>query len=238
MVYMYTGRPRNGKSLHAASVIYHALLCGKNVIANFEINEEYFSKVKHPDELGSFIYEPNYWWSHNAYTSRLTLDPAGDGSTFYGVIPQGRYSYFDGLRSFARQFHKKDAKGHMIESQTYLVIDECSDILDNRMWRNPDRSEWSAFLREHGKYGFDVILITQHEDMVDKQLRELVQYRVIHRDMSRISLGKFMSWVKRCKVFAYVVYDNSMPLKEGKIDSGFFTGKKFYDFYDSYKTFH
>lgn len=236
MIYMYTGRPRNGKSLHAASVIYHALLCGKNVIANFEINESYFDKVKHPERLGSFLYEPNYWWSHNAYVSRPFTDDSG--RTVYPVIPQGRYSYFDGLRSFALQFHKRDAKGHMIESQTYLVIDECSDILDNRMWRNPDRSEWSAFLREHGKYGYDIIFITQHEDMVDKQLRELIQYRVIHRDMSRISLGRFMSWIRRCKVFSYAVYDNSMPLKDGMIDSCFFTGKRFYDFYDSYKTFH
>ena len=47
MIYFYTGTPGSGKSLHMASEIYEAMYKGKNVIANFEINESYFEKAKH-----------------------------------------------------------------------------------------------------------------------------------------------------------------------------------------------
>ena len=40
MIYFYTGTPGSGKSLHMASEIYEAMYKGKNVIANFEINEK------------------------------------------------------------------------------------------------------------------------------------------------------------------------------------------------------
>ena len=60
MINFYSGRPGNGKSLHMAMEIYHAMKKGKNVIANFEINEKYFLKFvkKHPGKLGHFIYMP------------------------------------------------------------------------------------------------------------------------------------------------------------------------------------
>lgn len=38
MIYLYSGTPGSGKSLHMARVIYYRLRGGKNVIANFEVN--------------------------------------------------------------------------------------------------------------------------------------------------------------------------------------------------------
>ena len=43
MIYLYSGTPGSGKSLHTARVIYYHLMRGKPVICNFEIN---LSKVK------------------------------------------------------------------------------------------------------------------------------------------------------------------------------------------------
>ena len=68
MINFYSGRPGNGKSLHMAQVIYKSLKKGKNVIANFEINERYFERFnrKHPGKLGHFIYMPPAYWNYNA----------------------------------------------------------------------------------------------------------------------------------------------------------------------------
>ena len=44
MINFFTGRPGNGKSLHMAMIIYAEMKKGKNVIANFEINERVFEK--------------------------------------------------------------------------------------------------------------------------------------------------------------------------------------------------
>lgn len=47
MIYLYSGTPGSGKSLHVARVIYYALLRKNPVICNFPIDK---SKVKHPDK--------------------------------------------------------------------------------------------------------------------------------------------------------------------------------------------
>lgn len=48
MIYLYTGTPGSGKSLHVAKLIYTLLYRDKPVICNFEINTQY---VKHPEQF-------------------------------------------------------------------------------------------------------------------------------------------------------------------------------------------
>lgn len=44
MIYLYSGKPGSGKSLHCASDVEHYVKKGKNVITNYEINHSFFSK--------------------------------------------------------------------------------------------------------------------------------------------------------------------------------------------------
>ena len=53
MIYLYSGTPGSGKSLHLASVIYWTVKKGDNVIGNFEVNEH---KLK---GKGKYIYINN-----------------------------------------------------------------------------------------------------------------------------------------------------------------------------------
>lgn len=46
MIYLYSGTPGSGKSLHCARTIYYKLMQNKPVICNFEINT---NKVKHAE---------------------------------------------------------------------------------------------------------------------------------------------------------------------------------------------
>lgn len=48
MIYLYSGTPGSGKSLHVARVIYYTLLRNKPVICNFPINTQ---KVKRPQKF-------------------------------------------------------------------------------------------------------------------------------------------------------------------------------------------
>ena len=54
MIYLYSGTPGSGKSLHMARDIYHRLRQGGTVIANFDINVNKIPKCK-----GQFIYLDN-----------------------------------------------------------------------------------------------------------------------------------------------------------------------------------
>ena len=63
MVHFFTGTPGSGKSLHMAMVIDKQLKKGKNVIANFEINEEHLQKMgtkKHPGKARHVYLRPQH----------------------------------------------------------------------------------------------------------------------------------------------------------------------------------
>lgn len=238
MIYFYTGTPGSGKSLHMASEIYDALWKGKNVIANFEINDHYFDNAKHPEKLGKFIYVSNTDWLNNAYTTRISFDPVRE-MNFKGVVPEGRYSYIDGLMSFALQYHKRNRAGHIIENQTLLVLDECQELFNNRMWAKKDRLHWMAFFREHRKYGYDVYLISQDDKVIDKQIRSILQYKVEHRSVKNYKLGgRLLAFLRGGELFVWIMSNYQMRGKDGRMCAEYFTGKKFYDFYNSYQTFH
>lgn len=60
MIYLYSGTPGSGKSLHCARTIYYRLLRKMPVICNFEINTE---KVKNPELF--------------RYVDNVDLEPSG-----------------------------------------------------------------------------------------------------------------------------------------------------------------
>ena len=115
MIYFVNGRPGGGKSLFMAEKIYHSLKRGINVIANFEINMDYFSKCRHPEKLGAFIETSNAELTTQAY---LNLSPK-----------EKKFSYIEGLRGFALNFHDLTDKGKevqgIIRSEERRVGKEC-----------------------------------------------------------------------------------------------------------------
>lgn len=238
MIYFYTGTPGSGKSLHMASEIYDAILKGRNVIANFAVNESYFKKARHPERLGSFIYVSNEEWLTNGYTDRITVDPV-TGGRLKGVVPRGRYTYLDGLYSYALQFHGRDGRGNIREHQTLLVLDECQELFNNRNWAKKDRLDWIAFFREHRKYGFDIYLISQDDKVIDKQVRAVLQFKVEHRSVKNYkAAGKLLAFLRGGELFVWILSNYQIRGQDARICSEFFTGKKFYEFYNSYQTFH
>ncbi len=237
MIYMYTGRPGSGKSLHMASEIHEAIWSGKNVIANFEINESYFAKAKHPERLGKFIYVNNREWMENAYTNRTTVNPK-TGERMKGVIPDNHYTYIDGLFRFALQFHERDRDGNIKEHQTLLVLDECQLLFNSRMWSKKDRLEWIAFFREHRKYGYDVYLVSQDDTVIDKQIRQVMEIKVEHRNVKNYkTAGKLLALLRGGHLFIWIMSNYAIRGKEAFMCSEYFTGRKFFNFYNSYQTF-
>lgn len=159
MITIYTGRPGSGKSYHATEVIHNALLHGKFVISNFE--------VYMPDALmRDFFYVPTLEWMQNAYKGE-----------------KRKFSYLQGLYGFAYQFHETDASGRFIEGQTLLVLDECHLLFNSRTWNRPDRLAWCEFFREHRKLGFDVLLITQNDAVLDKQIVPIIEFKYEHKNV-------------------------------------------------------
>lgn len=234
MIYFFTGKPRNGKSLHMAEIIYKSMKRGRNVIANFEINEHAFDRclAKKKGTLGKFLFMDNKYWLNNAYLDKRRHEPINDGTS---------YSYLDGLLNYALQFHKRNNRGQILEHQTLLVLDECQELFNTRSWNRKDRLLWCAFFRQHGKLGYDVYLISQDDMVIDKQIRSILQDEYEHRCINNYKFfGKILGLLAGGKLFVCIrrTYMLGKRTKESKQDTYFFRGrKKYYEFYDSYKLF-
>lgn len=199
MIYLYSGTPGSGKSLHTASVIYYELRFHRPIIANFAID---VSKIKHANS-NDFVEVDN-----------STLSP-------------------DLLRKFASDYFKNHK---FKEGAITLIIDECQLMFNAREWNTKGRADWLGFFTNHRKYGFDIILIAQFDRMIDRQIRSLIEYEVIHRKMSNFGIwGKIISLC--CGGNLFLGVRMWYPLKE-RIGCDYFKArKKFYSIYDSYNTF-
>ncbi len=196
MIYLYSGTPGSGKSVHAARVICNWARVGAPVIGNFKCALSRYKKAK-------FYYIPN---------DELTPD----------VLVQ-----------FSReQFQGKKIK----EDSILLVIDECQLLFNARDWQQRGRNQWLSFFTQHRKYGYQIILVAQFDRMIDKQIRSLIEYEVIHRKISNFGWkGKVISALSGGTLFVSV--KKWYPLKE-KVSSEFFHAKKsLYSIYDTYAVF-
>lgn len=197
MIYLYSGTPGSGKSLHAAAVIRRHLKFFCPVIGTFHINKDrLFKKSKY----------------EFTYVAINELTP-------------------EFLVKYAR---KNLPKGRNPEGSFLLVIDEAQIIFNPREWGRKDRTDWIKFFSQHRKFGYDIILISQNDRMLDRQIRSLLEYQIMHRKVSQFGIaGKILALF----VGQFVAVKMWYPLKE-KIDAEFFRGdRKLYDFYNSYEDF-
>ena len=122
------------------------------------------------------------------------------------------------------------------EGEILLVIDEAQLLFNSRNWQKLQYTGWLSFFSQHRHYGFNVILIAQHDRMIDRQVRALFEYEVIHRKVRNAgTLGFILSLFFGGHLFTAI--NRWYPIKE-KIDSSFFVGtNKYFSFYDSYNHF-
>lgn len=121
------------------------------------------------------------------------------------------------------------------EGQGLIIIDEAQIPFNSRDGLNRSRMKWIEFFSTHRHYGYDIILITQMDRMIDRQVRGLVEIEFKHRKLTNYGAkGLFMIIVFR-KVFVAVKY--WYPIQE-KIESEFFNcHKRVYTLYDTFKHF-
>lgn len=163
----------------------------------------------------------------------------------YACRPRGWGSYLEVDNSvlhpefliyFSETYRKLRKWERIPEEHILLVIDECQLIFNNRDWSNETRPEWISFFTQHRKLGYRVILVAQFDQMIDKQIRSLIEYEIIHRKVKNIGIGgKIFNLVSGGQLHVGVKYYK--PLNQ-RLSSEWFKGdKKLYSLYDSYTRF-
>ena len=146
--------------------------------------------------------------------------------------------YWDNSELTAARLVAYALKHHKIgkEGQCLVVIDECQVIFNCRDFGRKDRNAWVQFFAQHRKLGFNIILITQSDRMIDKQIRALVEEEVKHRKLNNAGLGgMIISLTMRTWFIAISYWYGGNKLVTGK--SIFAYSKKYERIYDSYRLF-
>ena len=156
--------------------------------------------------------------------------------TSVGVCLDNSQLTIEYLVDFAEKNHKKDRAGRMIEGQTVIVIDEAQILFNSRSWQSFRRNDWITFFTQHRKLGYDVILVSQFDRLLDRQIRALIEYDVKHKNAANYKLaGKILGFLTGNKIFVAVTYWYG---QKEKCNARFFIGrKKIYTLYNSYKMF-
>ena len=122
------------------------------------------------------------------------------------------------------------------EGQIILFLDECQLLFNAREFNASNRMQWLSFFSQHRKLGYDVILMAQFDRMIDRQIRSLIEYQVIHRKVSNFGLfGKLISLIFFGNLFCAV--KQWYPLKQVVGSEFFIAQKKYYSLYDTFATF-
>lgn len=121
------------------------------------------------------------------------------------------------VKFLVEKSHEMGWYGH--ESSAVLIFDEASIPFNSREWQNKKngetRMDWIKFLSQSRKFGYDVIFITQDARMLDRQIRSLCEFEVVHRKLNGHGLFYFMP--KFFTVFAGISYWNGMRYTRGQL---------------------
>lgn len=228
----YTGVPGSGKSYHAAQRIYRAIRNGKTVIGNIEINVDNIPP-KNNKPKGQYIYISNREWLNNSIKERK-LKTNGEYSNSL-VEPKDLFSYLQGLKGFAFNFHKRNKDGTFKLFQTLIILDECQELFNSRTWNRKDRLSWCAFFRLHRKLGYDCILISQDDKCIDKQIRAVLETEYLHRNVSKYKFfGKIIAAPFGGNLFLCLKRMYGYSKKDAKTGTQFICGtNKYFKIYDT-----
>lgn len=203
MIYFYSGTPGSGKSLQMAHEVCRWIKSYKrNVIANTMISVKNIMG-KSTKEHGRF-----YYLSNDKFTP-------------------------DFLYRYAIKFHDLG-----VEHQTLIVIDEAQVLFgptaiklytqENKAYRQ----EWLEFFTQHRHLGFDVLIISQFDRLIDAQIRCLFEYNYVHRKANNFrTIGKILT-ILGISLFVQIQHWYGVSEVCGTL---FFTySKKYSQIYDSY----
>lgn len=160
----------------------------------------------------------------------LNLDPKYQ--QYFRYVPNDQLSR-DLLVSISNEyFSSHDFK----EGSITLILDESQLCLNSRTWSDKNRMSLLEFASQSRHLGYDVILIAQNTNMIDRQFRALIEYEVKHRKLANFGImGRLLSLVAMGRVYAAVTYYYGLTERIGV--RFFVPRKKIFRLYDSYVMF-
>lgn len=146
---------------------------------------------------------------------------------------KGKFTYIPNNELTPQFFYDYAKENHVLgkENQTLVVIDECQILFNPRCWNDTYRIDWINFFTQHRKWGYNFILISQFDRLVDRQIRSLFETEYKHRKINNFKIGQLLP------VSTFIAVEYWYGVKEKIGSSVFLYKKKYGKMYDTFKNF-
>jgi len=116
-------------------------------------------------------------------------------------------------------------KRYKREGEALICIDESQLIFNNRFMEK--YKQWLWFLSQHRKFGYDIILASQSDRMLERGVRSLIEFEIRHKPLWRI----FPFFLLPFKVGLRI--ERWYGERVGKTIIPFILRKKYYSYYNT-----
>ncbi|MBV5330634.1 MAG: hypothetical protein JZU65_23890 [Chlorobium sp.] len=174
MIQIIQGTPGSGKSAVATVDMLEFLQAGGVVACNYDLIPGWHHK------LAQTLPRVRWGW----------LDPSKVAASYYSrAFKIGTHDTVFDLSKRLRDIPsvKKDKRGRITEGSGRLYIDEGQLLFNTRDYQK--NMGFIEFFTQHRKFGWDVYIIAHTADMIDKQIRGLIEYEARLRNMQKIKIG-------------------------------------------------
>jgi hypothetical protein len=163
VIALVTGVPGSGKTYYTCRLIRESLLAGKFVATNIKLADDWADRAL-KGQLANVSKRRRARFTDKWRRRLVQVESIGD---------------LNRIRLGTEGWEKK------LEGRGVAVFDEATEDLGARDWNRDDRRAALRFFEQHRKLGWDVYVIAQDAERVDKQLRTLAEYEVTLRNLKR-----------------------------------------------------
>jgi zona occludens toxin len=188
MIYLYSGVPGSGKSLHAAKDIIDNLNAGRTIFVNYTVN---LNNKRLKNMTGDCYYIPDRKIGTEYEKEIIAMSIKNK----FQYIPKS-FLTPEFFYEWAKKNHKKGK-----ENQSIIIIDESQRFFNPRDFSRQDRRKWIDFFIIHRHLGYKIILISPNDRLIDRQIRYTIDYEVKHRNVSRFGYVGMMLKIFHLKLF-------------------------------------
>jgi hypothetical protein len=140
--------------------------------------------------------------------------------------------------------HGYDGEYQGEERNGLLVLDELGTWFNSRNWQDKTRKSLIDWMLHARKFRWDLVLIIQNIDMLDKQARvSIAEHTVWMRRLDKMRIPfigvitKTIGYEIRPPKYHRAVVKYGDTQQHPTVDTWMYSGKKYYDYYDTEQTF-
>lgn len=208
MITLIDGTPGAGKTFAAMRIIAAALGDDKMVVTNCALKPDWALRCAKENPVRRVI-------PHAAARRAVKLEPRVFVSQDLDEIFRVRVPGAD-------------------EGRWVVVLDEAHRWMNSRMWaaQGQRRQEIIDWFTAHRHYGCDVYLLTQYVEMIDKQVRHLIEYRTRVRNLKRERIAGVR--IFPCNLFAAVTELEGSKAKRRQKTDFYLLNRRIRGMYDTH----